>query len=96
LLKHPNLIPALDAIEAFGFWLKHAKPGWSISKPTIERSETGERYPIFALYRDTFWVGRYKTALDALGVIDDAVLIQEYLSIISDPDPGDSPSGHAD
>jgi hypothetical protein len=82
----------LDAIEAFGFWLKHSKPGWRISRPTVEQLETGDRNVNFVLYQDGVSVGVYKTPTDALGVINDPVLTHEYLSIISDSD--DLPSGY--
>lgn len=49
--KYANLIPALDAIEASSFWLKISKPGWSISRPAVERFKTGEYTPIFVLYQ---------------------------------------------
>jgi hypothetical protein len=91
--NYDDLIPLIDAIEAFGFWLKHSKPGWSISRPAVERLKIGERYPIFVLYHESVSVGVYRTPMDALARINDAVLTHEYLSIISDSD--DSPSGHS-
>jgi hypothetical protein len=57
--KFCNLIPAIDAIEAFRFWLKHFKPGWRISTPAVEQLQTGERYPIFVLYQEGVSVGVY-------------------------------------
>ncbi len=82
--KYVHLIPALDAIEAFGFWLKTSKPGWSISRPAVERLETGECVPIFVRYQDGVSMGVYKTPLDALARIADEGLAREYLSLISD------------
>ena len=84
--KYDNLIPALDAIEAFGFWLKISKPGWSISRPAVERIQTGDCHPIFVLYQDSVSVGVYKTPLDALTRINDNSLTCEYLSLISNLD----------
>jgi len=93
LTKYANLIPELDAIKAFGFWLKCSKAGWTVSRPAVERLETGERYPIFVLYHDGVSVGVYKTPIDALAKINDVNLTREYLSLISDLGD-DSPSGH--
>ena len=87
-----NLIPELDAIEAFGFWLKTSKPGWSISRPAVEPIETGECDPILVLYRDGVSVGVYKTPLDALARISDDNLTCEYLFLISDSD--EPPQGY--
>ena len=86
MFKHVNLNPALDAIEAFGFWLKHSKPSWRISRPEVEYLETGERYPIFVLYHEGVSVGAYQTPMDALGAIGDIALTEEYLSLIADVD----------
>jgi len=92
--EYAHLIPELDAIEAFGFWLKSSRAGWTISKPAVERLETGECYPIFVLYHDGVSVGVYETPTDALAKINDGNLSREYLSLISDSD-GDLPSGQS-
>jgi len=84
--RYDNLIPQLDAIEAFGFWLKISKPGWSISRPAVECIEAGECHPIFVLYQDGASLGVYKTPLDALARIGDDSLTREYLALISDSD----------
>jgi hypothetical protein len=94
LSKLVNLNPALDAIEAFGFWLKHAKPGWSISRPEVDYLETGERFPIFVLYYEGVLVGAYRTPLDALAIVEDVALTQEYLSLVSDADDVPSDDKH--
>jgi hypothetical protein len=88
--KFTNLIPVLDAIEAFGFWLKCSKPGWSILRPTVEQWDSGEHYPIFVLYQKGVSVGVYRTPMDALARINDDDLTREYLSLISDS--GEPPS----
>lgn len=84
--KFANLIPAIDAIEAFGFWLRHSRPGWSASRPAVERLESGECHPIFVLYQQGVSVGVYRTPMDALARIGDDDLTREYLMIISNPD----------
>lgn len=94
LSKLVNLVPALDAIEAFGFWLKHAKPGWSISRPDVESLETGECYPIFTLRHEGVPVGAYKAPVDALGVIGDVALTQEYRALVFEADDSPSDDGH--
>ena len=92
--KYDDLIPLIDAIEAFGFWLKHSKPGWSISRPAIERLNISERYPIFVLYHESVSVGVYRTPFDALAKISDDNLTHEYLSIISDSTDSPSEDNH--
>lgn len=84
--KSANLIPALDAIEAFGFWLRHFKPGWTISRPAVERIPGEEGYPIFVPYDEGVPSGVYRTPMEALARIGDEDLTREYLAILSGDD----------
>jgi hypothetical protein len=89
--RYAHLIHELDLIEAFGFWLKHSLPGWSISPPAIERTSTGEQHPIFVLYQDGVSAGVYQTPMEALARIGNEQLTFEYVSLVSGRDPGAAP-----
>lgn len=82
--KYAHLIHELDLIEAFGFWLKHALPGWSIFRPAIERTRADKQHPVFALYQNGNSLGMYETPMEALARIDNDQLTHEFVSLISD------------
>jgi hypothetical protein len=81
--KHSHLLPALDLIEAFGFWLKRSEPGWSISRPAVERTLDGEQHPIFVLYQDGVSLGTYRTPTEALARIGNERLTREFESLVA-------------
>jgi hypothetical protein len=76
--KLADLIPAIDAIGAFGFWLPGTKLGWSISHTAVASLPTGEHFPIFVLYENRTAVGLYQCPLDALARIGDDELTKTY------------------
>jgi hypothetical protein len=76
---------AIDAIEAFGYWLKQFEPGWNISRPAVEQLDTGEWHSIFVLYQAGVSIGVYKTPMEALARINDDDLTRKYLSVIAEP-----------
>lgn len=87
--KYAHLLPQLDLIECFGFWLKHSQPGWSISRPAIERSIDGNQHPIFVLYEDGVLVGTFTTPAEALARIGNDRLTAAFVSLVSSSDSED-------
>jgi hypothetical protein len=81
--KPSDLIHEIDAMEAFGFWLKHFRPGWRIFKPEIELLRIGEGYAFFVLYQAEVSLGIYQSPMDALARIGDDNLTRNNLAIIS-------------
>jgi hypothetical protein len=81
--KPSNLIHEIDAMEAFGFWLRCSTPGWRISRPEIELLNIGEGYAFFVLYQAEVPLGTYKSPMEALARIGDDNLTRNYLSVIS-------------
>jgi hypothetical protein len=81
--KTSDLIHEIDAMEAFGFWLRCTTPGWRISKPEIELTNIGEGYAFFVLYQAEVSLGIYRSPMEALARIGDDNLTRNYLAVIS-------------
>jgi hypothetical protein len=81
--KPADLIHEIDAMEAFGFWLRCSTLGWRISRPEIELLDLGEGYAFFVLYQAEVSLGIYKSPMEALARIGDDNLTHNYLAVIA-------------
>lgn len=88
--KLSDLIPEIDAMEAFGFWLRRSKPGWRISRPEIELLNVGEGYAFFILYQADVSLGIYKSPIEALARIGDDDLTRSYMAAVSNAEKSDT------
>jgi hypothetical protein len=80
--KPSDLIHEIDAMEAFGFWLRCSKPGWHISRPEIELLNIGKGYAFFVLYQADVSLGNCKSPMEALAKIGDDNLTRSYIAVI--------------